>query len=99
MPLWRGAAIDREGFAVMMQIQRDSNGNQFWPCQLFNDGVPTRLVPAYIGGGKKLHAVDELSLSDGRGAAMCGRSGWMERGTVLEDGDMCASCARLMADF
>ncbi len=82
-----------------MNIQRDSNNNQFWTCRIFNDGVAVRLVPAYIGGGKKLHAVDELSLSDGYGTAMCGRTGWLERGTLLEDGDMCASCARLLVDF
>lgn len=82
-----------------MSLQRDSNNNQFWPTRVFNDGVVGRLVPAYIGGGKKLHAVDETSLADGYDTAMCGRTGWLERGTLLEDGDMCASCARLMVDF
>ena len=82
-----------------MNIQRDGNNNQFWPTRVFTDGVAGRLVPAYIGDGYKLHAVDELSLADGRGKAMCGRGGRLARGTVLEDGDMCASCARMMIEF
>lgn len=82
-----------------MNIQRDSNNNQFWSTRVFTDGVAGRLVPAYVGSGKKLHVVQELSLADGYDTAMCGRTGWLERGTLLEDGDMCASCARLMVDF
>ena len=82
-----------------LTIRRDSNNNQFWMCRIFNDGVAMRLIPAYIGDGIKLHAVDEPSLVDGRGTAMCGRGGRLARGTVREDGDMCASCAKLLADF
>lgn len=82
-----------------LTIQRDSNNNQFWLRQIFNDGIVTRLVPAYIGDGYKLHAVDEPSLAGGRGTAMCGRSGRLARGPVLDDDDMCASCAKLLGDF
>ena len=82
-----------------MNIQRDSNNNQFWMCRIFNDGVAMRLIPAYIGDGIKLHAVDEPSLVDGRGTAMCGRAGLIERGTVFDYDTMCKSCARLLADF
>ena len=78
-----------------MNIQRDENGNQFWLIELFNDGIATRLVPAYIGEGYKMHAVDELSLADGRGTALCGKSGRLKRG-VVTDSDwwlVCVSCA------
>ena len=84
-----------------MQMQRDGNGNQFWLCDLANDGVATRLMPAYIGDGYKMHAVDELALADGRGTALCGKSGRLKRG-VVTDSDWwlicasCASCARIM---
>ena len=81
-----------------MNIQRDSNNNQFWPCQLCNDGVPTRLVPAYIGDGYKMHAVDELALADGRGTALCGKAGRLKRG-VVTDSDwwlVCVTCACFM---
>ena len=58
-----------------MQMQRDSNGNQFWPTRVFTDGVAGRLVPAYIGSGRKPHVVQELSRTDGYDTAMCGRTG------------------------
>lgn len=79
-----------------MNIQRDIKNNQFWTCRIFNDGIVTRLVPAYIGGGRKLHAVDEPSFVDGRGTAMCGRTGWLARGTVLDGDAICASCKRIL---
>ena len=81
-----------------MNVQRDENGNQFWLIELFNDGIATRLVPAYIGDGYKMHAVDETALADGRGAALCGKSGRLKRG-VVTDSDwwlVCVTCARFM---
>ena len=81
-----------------MNIQRDSNNNQFWLCELFNDGIATRLVPAYIGDGYKMHAVDEAALTKGRGAALCGKFGCPKRG-VVTDSDwwlVCVVCARFL---